>query len=107
MGRSGTARRNFIPGDRKPENPGAGDFAWSVSVSRIVQRGSADYALVGAPQDDAGGAKAGSAYVYARSGKNWKQQAKLVAGDTAAGDAFGYAVSIEGATAAIGAAEGR
>ena len=91
------------PADRKPENPGAGDFAWSVSISRVIQRGGADYAIVGAPQDNAGGAKSGSAYVYARSGKNWKQQAKLLAGDTPAGDAFGYAVSIDGATAAIGA----
>ena len=91
------------PADRKPENPGAGDFAWSVSISRVIQRGGADYAIVGAPQDNAGGAKSGSAYVYARSGKNWKQQAKLVAGDTPAGDAFGYAVSIDGAAAAIGA----
>ena len=91
------------PGDRDPANPGAGDFAWSVSISRVGQRGSADYALVGAPQDDAAGAKSGSAYIFARSGKNWKQQAKLVAGETAAGDAFGYAVSIDGTAAAIGA----
>ncbi len=91
------------PGDRDPENPGAGDFAWSVSISRVGQRGSADYVLVGAPQDNAAGSKSGSAYIYARSGKNWKQQAKLIAGDGAAGDGFGNAVSIYGTTAVVGA----
>ena len=91
------------PGDRDPANPGAGDFAWSVSISRVGQRGSADHALVGAPQDDAAGAKSGSAYIYARSGKNWKQQVKLIAGDGAAGDAFGYATSVYGTTAIVGA----
>lgn len=91
------------PGDRDPANPGAGDFAWSVSINRVGQRGSADYALVGAPQNDAAGAKSGSAYIYARSGKNWKQQVKLIAGDGGAGDSFGYAVSIGGTTAVVGA----
>ena len=91
------------PGDRDPANPGAGDFAWSVSISRVGQRGSADHAVVGAPQDDAAGAKSGSAYIFARSGKNWKQQAKLVAGDGAAGDGFGNAVSVYGTTAVVGA----
>ncbi|MDE0506987.1 MAG: hypothetical protein OXI86_23155 [Candidatus Poribacteria bacterium] len=91
------------PGDRDPANPGAGDFAWSVSISRVGQRGSADSAAVGAPQDDAAGAKSGSAYIFARSGKNWKQQGKLIAGDGAAGDAFGFAVSIHGTTAVVGA----
>ena len=91
------------PGDRDPANPGAGDFAWSVSISRVGQRGSADHALVGAPQDNAAGAKSGSAYIYARSGKNWKQQVKLIAGDGAAGDSFGYAASVYGTTAVVGA----
>ena len=91
------------PGDRDPANPGAGDFAWSVSISRVGQRGSADHAVVGAPQDDAAGAKSGSAYIYARSGKNWKQQVKLIAGDGAAGDSFGYAASVYGTTAIVGA----
>ena len=91
------------PGDRDPADPGAGDFGWSVAVDSIRRWGSANYAIVGAPQDDAAGAKSGSAYIYARSGKNWKQQVKLVAGDGAAGDTFGYAVSVYGTTAVVGA----
>ena len=91
------------PGDRDPANPGAGDFGWSVAVDRIRWWGITNYAIVGAPLDDAAGAKSGSAYIYARTGNNWKQQVKLIAGDAAAGDAFGYAVSVYGTTAVVGA----
>ena len=91
------------PNDRDPEDPGAGDFAWSVAVDRIRSRGSANYAIVGAPLDDAAGDKSGSAYIYARTGRNWKQQEKLVAADGAVGDTFGNAVSVYGTTAVIGA----
>ena len=102
-GKSWKRTAELHPGDRDPANPGAGDFGWSVSVDRIRWWGSTNYAIVGAPQDDAAGAKSGSAYIYARSGKNWKQQVKLIAGDGAAGDTFGYAVSVYGTTAVVGA----
>ena len=61
-------------------------------------------ALIGAYADDhAGGADAGSAYVFVRSGTSWTQQAKLTASNAAAGDSFGYSVSLTGDTAVIGA----
>ena len=91
------------PRGRDPEDPTGGDFGWSVSLGRIGQRGSADYAIIGAPAHDGTVDKAGGAYIYASSGNDWKQQVKLLASDAAAGDAFGYAVSINGTTAAVGA----
>ena len=75
----------------------AGDgFGVSVSIS-------GDAAVVGAFRDDDNGSNSGSAYVLARSGSTWSQQAKLTASDGAAGDAFGFSVSISGDTAVVGA----
>jgi len=72
-------------------------FGYSVSVS-------GDTAVIGAYYDDhAGGADAGSAYVFVRSGGVWTQQAKLTASDAAASDHFGRSVSVSGDTAVIGA----
>ncbi len=50
---------------------------------------------------------AGAAYVFVRSGSTWTQQAKLTASDAAAGDQFGYSVSVSGDTAVVGAYAGR
>ena len=64
------------------------------------------YAAIGACYDGIGSNSAqGSAYIFVRSGTSWTQQAKLVAGDGAAGDFFGRSVSIsaDGAYAVIGA----
>ncbi|MBI4878312.1 MAG: FG-GAP repeat protein [Planctomycetes bacterium] len=61
-------------------------------------------ALVGANGDDHdGGPAAGSAYVFARSGTTWKEQAKLIASDAAGMDYFGFSVSLCGETALVGA----
>jgi hypothetical protein len=76
-------------------------FASSVSVSS-----DGNTALVGASNDDtAGGANAGSAYVFVRSGSSWSQQAKLTPTNAGADDHFGYSVSIsgDGNTAVAGA----
>ena len=63
-----------------------------------------DSVLVGVLFDDNGGiSNTGSAYVFTRTGTTWTQQAKLLAGDRAAGDGFGYAVAIDGDTALMGA----
>ena len=53
-------------------------------------------AIVGAPNEDAGGSDAGAAYIFVRSGGNWSQVTKLVASDAQAGDEFGYSVAISG-----------
>jgi len=65
---------------------------------------SGNTAVIGAPDHDPGSkAGAGQAYVFARSGTAWSEQARLTASDGAAGDAFGFAVAISGSTVVIGA----
>ena len=75
-------------------------FGWSVSIS-------GDYCIVGAYGDDDNGSNTGSAYIFKASDvpddPNWYYQAKLTAFDAASEDRFGYAVSIDGDYAAIGA----
>ena len=75
----------------------AGDcFGWSVALS-------GDTALVGAYADDDNGVNSGSAFVFTRDGTTWNQQAKLTAGESAAGDNFGTSVALSGDTVLIGA----
>lgn len=57
-------------------------------------------AVVGAPDKNS---RTGAAYVFARSGKAWSEQAKLTASDAAKADAFGVAVAISGNTVVVGA----
>jgi hypothetical protein len=64
---------------------------------------SGDTVVVGAQGDDDGGADAGAAYVFVRSGTTWTGQAKLRASDAAAGDRFGVSVGVAGDTAVVGA----
>ena len=68
-------------------------FGWCVAIS-----GNA--IIVGAPElNDAGGA-----FVFHRSGNNWKQVSKLVHQGRAKGDNFGEDVAIDRNTAIVGAA---
>ena len=56
-------------------------------------------AVVGSNEDNnAGGADAGSAYVFVRTGGAWALQAKLTAADAAATDYFGFAVAVSSDT---------
>ena len=72
-------------------------FGKSVSIS-------GDYAIVGAHYDDDNGADSGSAYIFKRDGTTWSQQDKLTASaDGAAGDYFGWSVSVSGDYAIVGA----
>ncbi len=65
---------------------------------------SANYALVGAPQDDTmAGSDAGGAYLFWRKGTAWTQMPKLTANDAAAGDRFGSSVAVFGQNALVGA----
>ena len=65
---------------------------------------SGDSAVVGALNDDVGtNLDQGSAYIFARTGTTWDQQAHLTASDGAAADLFGRAAAISGDTALIGA----
>ena len=71
-------------------------FGGRVSISN-------DTALIGAYKDDDNGQASGSAYIFRFNGSQWVEEAKLLASDGAAGDYFGYSVSISGETALIGA----
>ncbi|MEN6306319.1 MAG: FG-GAP repeat protein [Anaerohalosphaeraceae bacterium] len=62
-----------------------------------------DYAIVGAIGESTHGAVSGAAYIFVRGFTGWKQQAKLLASDGAAGDNFGNSVSISGDYAIVGA----
>jgi len=69
------------------------DFGRSVSMSE-------DYAIVGASKEDS---LKGAAYIFKRDGTSWIERIKLTADDGAAGDRFGWSVSISGNYAIIGA----
>jgi len=77
---------------------GASDrFGGSVAIS-------GDTAVVGSYTDDVGAnTNQGSAYVYARSGTVWTEQANLTARFGATEDYFGTSVAISGDTAVVGA----
>eukprot|EP00002_Diphylleia_rotans_P013761 TRINITY_DN2679_c0_g2_i1.p1 TRINITY_DN2679_c0_g2~~TRINITY_DN2679_c0_g2_i1.p1 ORF type:complete len:402 (+),score=53.09 TRINITY_DN2679_c0_g2_i1:54-1259(+) len=65
-----------------------------------------NYALVGAFYSSVGSlARAGSAYIYARYGSIWVEQAILTASDKKADDMFGYSVSMTDNYALIGASD--
>jgi uncharacterized protein (TIGR03437 family) len=68
----------------------------SFPQSAVVSGGAA---VIGAATRD--GAR-GAAYVFARSGGTWSQQQELTASDSAAGNAFGGSVSVDGSTVVIG-----
>ena len=74
-------------------------FGESVAVS-------GDTAIVGAFRGDAGGFRAGAAYVFERNqsgADDWGEVTKLTASDAGAGDQFGVSVAGSGDTAVVGA----
>ena len=75
----------------------AGDY---LSYSVAIDGGTM---VAGAHKEATGGAEAGAAYVFTRSGTTWSQQAKLVASDPQVYDNFGYSVAIDGDTIVVGA----
>ncbi|MFC3034249.1 FG-GAP repeat protein [Pseudoalteromonas fenneropenaei] len=62
-----------------------------------------DTILVGADLNDERAEKAGAVYAYVFDGKQWRQQAKLMANDGANTDIFGVRVALYGDTALISA----
>jgi hypothetical protein len=104
----------------KASNTGPGDrFGASVAISEhtlVVGAGGFDYinGVGGAGEDSSatgvdgdqssnGARDAGAAYVFARNGTNWTQQAYLKASNTGAGDYFGRWVAVAGPTVVVGA----
>ena len=77
-------------------------FGRSVSISD-----DGNTAIVGASGEDTGGASAGTAYIYARSGTSWTQQQRIQASDKKTDGNFGVSVAIsgDGNTAIMGAHE--
>jgi hypothetical protein len=69
-------------------------FGWSVALS-------ADTALIGAPRNSP--VFPGAAYVFARSGARFAQQAELAGADNENGDLFGRSVALSRDTALVGA----
>lgn len=59
--------------------------------------------VVGAYGDGDKGTYSGSAYVFERAGGVWTQKSKLLAGDGAANNYFGYSVGIDGDGIVVGA----
>jgi len=82
-------------------------FADDAAVHDLFGRSvatSGDTIVVGAALDStAAGTRAGSAYVFTRTGGTWSQQGHLFADDAAAGDEFGDSVAISGDTIVVGA----
>ena len=74
---------------------GAADDLFGIKVAL-----SGDDAVVGAGGSGSG---RGAVYVFQRTGTAWIQEAKLMADDGAAGDNFGFGVSISGEYVAVGA----
>ncbi|MCF7675968.1 MAG: hypothetical protein K9M97_11530, partial [Akkermansiaceae bacterium] len=92
----------------KASNTEANDiFGHSVAVSNdtVVVGAYEDSSATGVngDQGDNSAATAGAAYVFARSGTTWTQQAYLKASNTDAGDVFGVRVAASGDTVIIGA----
>jgi hypothetical protein len=70
-------------------------FGTSVSVS-------GNTILIGTPQPDG---RPGAAYVFARNGTAWSEQAKLLASDRVDGNGFGFSSALSGNIAVVGADE--
>lgn len=92
----------------KAHNPGAEDrFGWAVAISGdtiVAGAYSEDSDSTGVnsvPNENA--SVAGAAYVFARSGTTWTQQAYLKASNAQADGIFGRAVAIDGDTVVVGA----
>ena len=89
---------NLIAKDGDKDNLG-----FSVAVNGPLGRGGANIAIVGAPQHDGTADDSGGAYIFTKSGGDWKQRAKLTADDGGAADNLGHAVSVDRITAVVGA----
>lgn len=94
--RSGTAwsQQAYL----KASNTDTADyFGWSVAIS-------GDTAVVGAEREDSGAQPfAGAAYIFARNGSTWNQQAYLKSSDGGSGDRFGKSVAVSGGKVIVGA----
>ena len=97
LGQVDTLRATDVEPNKILADDGAAGDHFGLSVA-----GSGDTAIVGAVFTDP--LAAGSAYLFKDNGLgDWSQIAELLAGDGAAGDQFGFSVSISNDTAIVGA----
>ena len=75
---------------------GGAEFGFSADVD-------GEFAVVGAPADDAPLTDQGDAYVFRRNGANWDLVQRLAVPDLNADDFFGWSVAVSGSTIAVGA----
>lgn len=98
----------YLKSSNNADFGGAGDnFGVSVGVSGdtiVVGANGEDSAATGIDGDGADNAavQSGAAYVFARSGVTWTQQAYVKASNTETIDDFGFSVAVSGDTVAIG-----
>jgi hypothetical protein len=64
-----------------------------------------DYIVAGAYAEDSGGNRAGSAYIFKRTGTTWQQKVKIQSGDQSVDDKFGMNCKIYGDYVIVGALE--
>ncbi len=81
-----------------PDPSESGNFARSVAIDGT-------YLLVGMPGADVGFENAGAAYLFELVDRDAQLDRSLFASDAAAGDDFGWSVSISGDTAVVGSEE--
>jgi hypothetical protein len=96
----------------KASNADAGDqFGWSIALSHdgntlaVGAQSEASMTMgVNGNQDDNSAADAGAAYVFARSGAIWTQQAYVKPSNAQAADRFGFSITLsgDGNTLAVG-----
>lgn len=79
-----------------PETPNADEFGYRVAVH-------GDTALISARWARCNGSMVGAAYVYHRINDTWVQYKKLLPGTQVEYDGFGWSVSIDSSTIAVGA----
>jgi hypothetical protein len=84
--------QKLVPSDAAPGD----DFGLSSAIS-------GDTAVVAAGDASAPGYRSGAAYVFRWNATAWVEEQKITASDGAPGDVFGYGMSLDGDTAAIGA----
>jgi hypothetical protein len=90
-----TQTKKVVPFD----GANADEYGYSVSIDN-------DTLVVGARADDDNGTSSGSAYIYSRNqggSNNWGLVKKVLASDAAAGDEFGFSVSVSGDVMLVGA----
>lgn len=78
------------------------EFSVAIDGDRVVV-GAPREASAGQSEDDNSASRAGAAYVFARSGSKWSQQAYLKASNAEEDEYFGYSVAIDDSTVVVGA----